>query len=118
MKRIIAISCFMLLAGTALMCVKLDPNFARVKISAPDEEIGFTGFYMSATTDSTTVDAMTSASYQIAVDPESDSVVAGFIKSDSADTQSELRVRLYYMGKTRDEAEITSGRAKVRCDIP
>jgi hypothetical protein len=118
LKRVIAFSVFVLLVCTGLMCARRDPNFARVKISTPDEEINFTGYYMSGTTDSTPVDAMTSASYQIAVDSESDSVVAGFIKSDSTDTQSELRVRLYYMGKTRDEVEETSGWAEVRCEIP
>jgi hypothetical protein len=100
------------------MCAKRDPSLARVKISTPDEEIAFTGYYMSGMQDSTPVDAMTSASYKISVDPESDSVVAKFTKSDSTDTVSELDVKLYYMGKTKDEAEVTSGWAEVECEIP
>ena len=118
MKRVIAVSLIMLFAVMGLVCAKRDPNFARVKISTPDEEINFTGYYMSGLTDSTPVDAVTSASYQIAVDPETDSVVAKFTKSDSTDTSSELKVNLYYMGKTRDSKEVKSGWAKVRCEIP
>lgn len=118
MKQIIAISLFTLLTGTALMCAKRDPNFARVKISTPDSEIDFTGYYMSTKTDSTHVDATTSASYQIEVNPEADSVFARFMKSDSTDTDSELDVKLYYMGKTKDEAEVTSGWAEVECEVP
>ena len=118
MKRVIAIACFVLFACAGLMCARRDPNFARVKISTPDEEINFTGYYMSGMQDSTHVDGMTSASYKIEVDPDSDSVMAGFMKSDTTDNVSELKVKLYYMGKTKDEAEATSGWAEVRCLIP
>lgn len=118
MKRVIAICLFVLFAGAGLMCAKRDSSLARVKISTPDEEIGFTGYYMSGMQDSTPVDGMTSASYKIEVDPDSDSVMAGFMKSDTTDNVSELKVKLYYMGKTADEAEVTSGWAEVECEIP
>jgi len=118
LKRVIAIACFVLITCAGLMCAKRDPNFVRVKISTPDDEIVFTGYYMSTQQDSIQVDATTSASYQIPVDPEGDSVYARFAKSDETDTKSELDVRLYYMGKTKDEAEVTSGWAEVGCTIP
>lgn len=106
------------MTGTGLVCTKRDPNFVRIKISTPDEEIAFTGYYASGITDSTYVDGTTSASYHIPVDPAVDSVVASFAKSDTTDSLTELDVKLYYMGKTKDEAEVTSGWATVGGVIP